>query len=76
MNKEREVYEEWRRRWEEFNRWEAEHPPAERDPAKILADLGAILSWLPAEVRAADPDPEKLGIQAMRRALAMVGPRR
>jgi len=58
--------------WAEFHRWEAEQPPRERDPAAILADLGAIWSWLPPEVRSEDPDPEKLGIQKMRAALALL----
>lgn len=58
-----------RRQWERFNRWEQEQPPVERTPAQILADLGTIWTWLPPEVRQADPDPEKLGIQKMRAAL-------
>ena len=73
---EREAFQERERRWREFHRWEAEHPSAEREPAKVLADLGAVLSWLPAEVLAADPDPEKAGIQAMKGALQKVGGRR
>ena len=60
------------RQWEEFNRWEAEQPPVERVSADILADLGAILDWAPREVLAEDSDPQKLGIQAMRRALAHI----
>jgi hypothetical protein len=51
-----------RRQWAAFNRWEAEHPTPARDPAEILADLGAIWSWLPPEVRMEDSDPRKLGI--------------
>lgn len=66
----REQLEQRRRQWEAFNRWEAEQPPAERPAADIIADLGVVWSWLPAEVRRRDPDPEKRGIQAMRRALA------
>jgi len=62
------------RQWAEFNRWEAEHPPAARDPAGILADLGVVWSWLPPEVRSLDPDPEKRGIQAMRAALRRLSP--
>lgn len=56
--------------WAEFHLWEAAQPLVERDPAEILADLGAIWSWLPPEVRTEDPDPGKLGIQKMRAALA------
>ena len=58
------------RQWAAFHRWEAVQPLPERDPAEILADVGAIWNWLPPEVRTADPDPCKLGIQKMRAALA------
>jgi hypothetical protein len=60
--------EDWRERkkeWEAFNRWEAQQPPDERSPEDIVADLGAILSWLPPDVVAEDPDPNKLGIQKL-----------
>jgi hypothetical protein len=72
----RAEYEERRRQWEAFHRWEAEQRPAERDPARILADLGAVLRWLPADVRRADPDPEKLGIRALKKGMAFAGGRR
>jgi len=68
----REQWELRRRQWEAFNRWEAEQAPIERDPADIIADLGTLLSWLPAEERLHDPDPEKIGIQKMRAALALI----
>ena len=63
---------EWRerqRQWDFFNRWEAEQPCVDRDPADIIADLGAILDWLPPEALAEDPDPEKRGIQILRAAM-------
>ena len=63
---------EWRERqkqWDFFHRWEAEQPLVDRDLADILADIGAILDWLPPEVLAEDPDPEKRGIQVLRAAL-------
>lgn len=60
------------RQWAAFHRWEVSQPPLDRDPAAILADLGAIWSWLPPEVRLTDPDPQKLGIQKMRAALALL----
>ena len=66
----REEMQERLKQWAEFNRWEAGQPPIERDPADILADLGAIWSWLPLEERARDDDPEKLGVQAMHQALS------
>lgn len=70
---EREEYEERRRQWAAFHRWEAKQAPVERSPAALLADIGAIREWLSPEARLADPDPQKLGIQAMRRALARLG---
>jgi hypothetical protein len=61
-----------RQQWEAFNRWEEQLPPMERDSARILADLGAILSWIPREDRLLDPDPEKRGIQILRAACAVL----
>jgi hypothetical protein len=66
----KEQYETRQRQWDAFHRWEAENLPPAREPADIIADLGAIWSWLPPDVRYADPDPQKLGIQKMRAALA------
>ena len=36
----KEEIEQYRRRFEEFNSWEARQPPTERSPAAILADVG------------------------------------
>jgi hypothetical protein len=47
----------------------------ERDPAQILADLGAILRWIPEEDRLHDPDPEKRGVQVLRAAYAVLNRR-
>jgi len=71
----REQWEERRRQWIGFNHWEAEHLVPERTAVEVLADLSAIWSWLPEEVRREDPDPEKLGIRKMRSALARLAPR-
>ena len=71
----REQVEERQRQWAEFHRWEARQPPLEREPARILADLGTIWSWLPPEVRAEDPDPQKRGVQAMHAALSRLASR-
>ena len=70
----RRQLEERARQWAAFNRWEAENPAPMRTPDEVLADLSAIWMWFPAEVRTHDPDPEKKGIQAMRRALALLKP--
>jgi hypothetical protein len=71
--------EQWRERqkqWELFNRWEAEQPFVEADPADSIANIGAILDWAPPEVLAEDPDPEKRGIQILRAAFACLNSRR
>jgi hypothetical protein len=68
----KEQFEIRRRQWAAFHRWEAAQPTVERDPAEIIADLGAIWSWLPPEVRLEDPDPAKEGIRRMRAALALL----
>jgi hypothetical protein len=70
----KEQYGERRRQWARFNRWESGQPLVERPAADIVAELGTILGWVPREARGEDPDAEKLGIQAMRRALAHLGP--
>ena len=73
----REQWELRRKQFEAFNRWEAEQPPIERDPADIIADLGTLVEWLRAEERLCATDLEKIiGIQKMRAALALIKPRR
>jgi len=64
-----------RRQWAEFNRWEAEQPRVDRNPAALVADVGALYSWLAVEVRSCDPDPEKLGIQQMHSTLSRLNPK-
>lgn len=54
-----------RRQWEAFNRWEEQQPPVQRDSAQMLADLGAVLQWIPRHDRLLDPDPEKRGVQVL-----------
>jgi hypothetical protein len=68
----KEQYELRQRQWDEFHRWENEQPAIDRQPANIIADLGAILSWVSVTERLRDPDPEKIGIQKMRAALAFI----
>jgi hypothetical protein len=68
----KEQYELRQRQWDEFHRWENEQAPIDRQPADIIADLGAILSWVSVTDRLCDPDPEKIGIQKMRAALALI----
>jgi hypothetical protein len=58
--------------FEEFNRWERQNPAPVRDLTEVLADLSFLVSLAPPEIRNADPDPEKLGIQETRRMLARV----
>ena len=67
----REQTEHRRRQFEEFNRWEAANPQPIRSPELVLADLSLLLTYVsPDEIRR-DPDPEKLGVQSMRRKLAL-----
>jgi hypothetical protein len=68
----KEQVEQYRRRMDEFNRWERHQPSIGRSPAAILADLGFLLSHVSPERRLSDPDPQKLGIQRMRAILARV----
>jgi len=50
-----------------FHRWEAEEPLTDRSPADIIAYLGTIFDWLPAETYLEDPHPQKQGIQIWER---------
>lgn len=45
--------------------------PTPRSPVEIMADVEFLYRSYPLEVRSTDPDPEKLGIQDMRRVLAL-----
>jgi hypothetical protein len=71
----KEQIEQRRRQWEAFNRWEEQQPPLERDPGQILADLGAILSWIPEADRLHDLDPQKHGVQVLLAACAVLNRR-
>jgi predicted TIM-barrel fold metal-dependent hydrolase len=68
----RQEVEQYRSRFETFNAWEARQPLAERSAEEIVADLGFVFGLIEAGERMRDPDPEKLGIQRMRAALAAV----
>ena len=67
----KEQVEQYHRCLAEFNRWEEWNPTPARSPEAVLADLGFLMSLVPREERRRDPDPEKLGIQKMRQALAL-----
>jgi len=56
-------------RWQRFHEWEQTEAAAERDPARLIADLGFLLSWIPKEEILRDPDPEKTGVRSMFAAL-------
>lgn len=58
--------------FEEFNRWEQQNPRPIRPFQSVLADLSFLLSLVSREQRAIDPDPQKLGIQELRKALARI----
>jgi len=68
----REQIEERERQWRRFHELEEGQPTVERDAAAILADIGGLLRHCPAQLIMHDPDPEKLGIQKMRAALALL----
>ena len=68
--------EEYRRRMEEFNRWESENPPPQKPAKAVLADLSFLLRYVSPDELMRDPDPEKVGVQKLRRALALAFERR
>jgi hypothetical protein len=72
----KEQFDEQNRQWQRFHEWESTQPREDRDAGRIIADIGAILQWMPVEARQFDPDPEKLGVQAMHAALSKLSPGR
>lgn len=66
----RAQHQERQRQWAEFHRWEAVNLAPERPLDAVLADIDWLSRCLPEEVRRADPDPEKLGIQKLRGMMA------
>ena len=71
----REQVEQYNKSLKRFNEWEEQERRLERPPAAIIADIGAIADWIPRATRLADPDPQKLGIQRMFKALSLISPR-
>jgi hypothetical protein len=65
-----------RRQWASFNAWEDSTVFPARGAAACVADVGTLYEWLSPETRRFDPDPQKLGIQQMRKALARLAPSR
>ncbi len=72
----REEYEERKRGFEIFNRWERENLPPALGSEASVAVAGALWELLSEEVRTADPDPEKLGVRAFHAKLALLDRRR
>ena len=70
----REQVEQYNEALKRFNEWEAQERPVERTPAAIIADIGAIVDWIPRVTRLADPDPQKLGVQRLFKALSLISP--
>jgi hypothetical protein len=58
--------------WAEYRRWASSEKPLEFSPEESIADVGTILEWIPAAVRAEDPDPERLGVRRMHYLLGLL----
>lgn len=58
--------------WRAYGEWAASQPLVADSPEDTLADVGAILEWLPADVRNADRDPERLGVRRMHFVLGLL----
>ena len=61
--------------WAAFNRMRREEIRPERPPEIILDDIGALLEWAPAEVKAEERDPERRGVRRMQELLGQLSPR-
>lgn len=65
------------RQWAYYQDWAQRQPPLDpRSFEEILRDLDVLYFQFSEEVRRLDPDPEKLGIQAMRRVFELHEQRR
>jgi hypothetical protein len=51
--------------WAEHQRWVDAQAPPEVDPEQVIADLGALLEWMPTSTQVEVVDPAKLGVQRM-----------
>lgn len=58
------------KQWRLYHEWEEQNPPPDRPLEAIMADLSAIWRRLPADVRSADPDPQKQGLKKLRETLS------
>ncbi len=68
----------WRelaRDWENSCHQREEHG-IKMTPDQIIDELGALVDQAPAGLLAEDPDPQKLGIQGLRRAFEILDTRR
>jgi hypothetical protein len=68
----RDEIERQNRMWRTFHEWEEGQQTPSREPASVIADLGAILGWIPAGTRLQDPDPAKEGVRKMIDALGHI----
>ncbi len=68
----REQVEERERQWRAYHEWESLRVEPERELNRVMEDLSAIWNRLPEDVRTLDPDPKKLGVQRMHRALSVL----
>ena len=51
--------------WAEYHRWAQAELPQDSVPEESIADIGAILEWIPESVHAEQRDPERLGVRRM-----------
>jgi hypothetical protein len=58
--------------WAAFHKWEAAQDPDPCLATTAIGDLGAILDWLPEDVRNHDSDPAKAGIRRMNAIAALL----
>lgn len=63
----------YKQAWAQYQAWSNAQGEIDlRPPAAVLADIECLYRTLPPEVRVADPDPEKKGVQEMYRGFALL----
>lgn len=64
---------EWHKQRSDYQVWAESHPETDsRSPVAIKRYVEWLYANVPEHVRTTDPDPEKLGIQEMRRIFALL----
>jgi len=58
--------------WAEYRRWAQAETPLLLAPEDSIADIGALLEWIPESTRNEMPDPDRRGVRRMHSLLGLL----